>query len=193
MTLSPARVSRRSPRSSAARPPRATCGPTPTRPGSRASSRRRALRRSRCSSTSASAAHPTTCPRRGPGRRCRSSPRASSATRMRSLQLQLLGADAVLLLLRDLDDRAAARLMAAARKLNLDTLVEAHTAAELDRAVNLGADPIGDQRPRPRDVPDRPRRPTRPRRRTLPRNRGRRRGERDRVASPGGRCGARWS
>ena len=58
-------------------------------------------------------------------------------------ELQLLGADAVLLLLRDLDDRAAARLMALARKLNLDTLVEAHTADELERAIDLGADPIG--------------------------------------------------
>jgi indole-3-glycerol phosphate synthase / phosphoribosylanthranilate isomerase len=58
-------------------------------------------------------------------------------------KLQLLGADAVLLLLRDLDDRTAARLMAFARKLNLDVLVEAHTAAELERAVELGADPIG--------------------------------------------------
>jgi indole-3-glycerol phosphate synthase / phosphoribosylanthranilate isomerase len=57
--------------------------------------------------------------------------------------LQSRGADAVLLLLRDLDDRSAARLMAVARKLSLDTLVEAHTAAELERAVNLGADPIG--------------------------------------------------
>jgi indole-3-glycerol phosphate synthase/phosphoribosylanthranilate isomerase len=58
-------------------------------------------------------------------------------------KLQLLGADAVLLLLRDLDDRTAARLMAFARKLNLDTLVEAHSAAELERAVDLGADPVG--------------------------------------------------
>ena len=33
--------------------------------------------------------------------------------------------------------------MAVARKLNLDALVEAHTADELDRAVSLGADPIG--------------------------------------------------
>jgi indole-3-glycerol phosphate synthase/phosphoribosylanthranilate isomerase len=53
------------------------------------------------------------------------------------------GADAVLLLLRDLDDRHAARLLVAARALGLDTLVEAHSAAELDRAVLLGADPIG--------------------------------------------------
>ena len=58
-------------------------------------------------------------------------------------RLKQLGADAVLLLLRDLDDRAATRLIAVARGLNADTLVEAHTAAELDRAVSLGADPIG--------------------------------------------------
>jgi phosphoribosylanthranilate isomerase len=49
----------------------------------------------------------------------------------------------VLLLLRDLDDRAAARLMAAARDLGLDALVEAHSAEELDRAVALGADTVG--------------------------------------------------
>ena len=53
------------------------------------------------------------------------------------------GADAVLLLLRDLDDRLAARLMAAGAALGLDMLVEAHSAAELERAVALGADPIG--------------------------------------------------
>jgi indole-3-glycerol phosphate synthase/phosphoribosylanthranilate isomerase len=57
--------------------------------------------------------------------------------------LHAAGADAVLLLLRDLDDRLAARLMAAAAALALDTLVEAHSAAELERAVALGADPIG--------------------------------------------------
>jgi indole-3-glycerol phosphate synthase/phosphoribosylanthranilate isomerase len=57
--------------------------------------------------------------------------------------LRAAGADAVLLLLRDLDDRLAARLMAAAADLDLDTLVEAHSAAELERAVALGADPIG--------------------------------------------------
>ena len=53
------------------------------------------------------------------------------------------GADAVLLLLRDLDDRSAARLQAEARGLELDALVEAHDAGELRRAVELGADPIG--------------------------------------------------
>jgi len=57
--------------------------------------------------------------------------------------LREAGADAVLLLLRDLDDGQAARLMARAVELGLDALVEAHDAAELDRAVKLGADPIG--------------------------------------------------
>jgi len=53
------------------------------------------------------------------------------------------GADAALLILRDLDDATAAALMTAAAELDLDTLVEAHDARELDRAVRLGADPIG--------------------------------------------------
>src|SRR3954454_502549 len=53
------------------------------------------------------------------------------------------GADAALLILRDLDDATAAGLMAAAAELGLDTLVEAHDAGELERAVALGADPIG--------------------------------------------------
>jgi hypothetical protein len=58
-------------------------------------------------------------------------------------QLRSLGADAVLLLLRDLDDSQIRGLMAAAEELGLDTLVEAHDAEELTRAVELGADPIG--------------------------------------------------
>jgi indole-3-glycerol phosphate synthase/phosphoribosylanthranilate isomerase len=53
------------------------------------------------------------------------------------------GADAVLLLLRDLDDARTAALMRTAADLGLDTLVEAHDANELERAVGLGADPIG--------------------------------------------------
>jgi indole-3-glycerol phosphate synthase / phosphoribosylanthranilate isomerase len=53
------------------------------------------------------------------------------------------GADAVLLLLRDLDDDQAARLMDAAAELGLDALVEAHDMSELERALRLGADPIG--------------------------------------------------
>jgi indole-3-glycerol phosphate synthase/phosphoribosylanthranilate isomerase len=57
--------------------------------------------------------------------------------------LREAGADAVLLLLRDLDDREARELMRAADELGLDTLVEAHDAEELRRAVELDADPIG--------------------------------------------------
>ena len=57
--------------------------------------------------------------------------------------LREAGADAVLLLLRDLDDGEAASLMRAAAELGLDTLVEAHDATELERAVRLGADPLG--------------------------------------------------
>ena len=53
------------------------------------------------------------------------------------------GADAVLLLLRDLDDAQTATLMALAGELGLDTLVEAHDAAELDRAIALRASVIG--------------------------------------------------
>jgi indole-3-glycerol phosphate synthase / phosphoribosylanthranilate isomerase len=53
------------------------------------------------------------------------------------------GADAVLLLLRNLDDTQAAALLSAADGLGLDALVEAHDADELERAVRLGADPIG--------------------------------------------------
>ena len=53
------------------------------------------------------------------------------------------GADAALLLLRDLDDITARRLMDAAATLGLETLVEAHDGEELDRAIALGAPVIG--------------------------------------------------
>ena len=59
------------------------------------------------------------------------------------LRAKLAGADAVLLLLRDLDDATAAKLMAAAEELGLDTLVEAHDDEELARATRLGARVIG--------------------------------------------------
>src|SRR5205085_2360927 len=53
------------------------------------------------------------------------------------------GADAALLLLRDLDDATCARLLAHAEELGLDALVEAHDAEELDRAVALDAPIVG--------------------------------------------------
>jgi len=53
------------------------------------------------------------------------------------------GADAALLLLRDLDDAAVRALLEVASRLGLETLVEAHDAGELERAVALGAPVIG--------------------------------------------------
>jgi indole-3-glycerol phosphate synthase/phosphoribosylanthranilate isomerase len=58
-------------------------------------------------------------------------------------ELKAAGADAVLIILRDVDDGRAAQLMTYARALGLDALVEAHDEEELGRAVSLGADPIG--------------------------------------------------
>jgi indole-3-glycerol phosphate synthase / phosphoribosylanthranilate isomerase len=58
-------------------------------------------------------------------------------------ELKQAGADAVLLLLRDLDDRRAAAMLAYAKQLGIDTLVEAHDAEELARAVELNAEVIG--------------------------------------------------
>jgi indole-3-glycerol phosphate synthase / phosphoribosylanthranilate isomerase len=58
-------------------------------------------------------------------------------------ELKEAGADAVLLLLRDLDDRRAAALLWHASALGLDALVEAHDSGELERAVRLGAEVIG--------------------------------------------------
>ena len=53
------------------------------------------------------------------------------------------GADAALLLLRDLDDAQVVHLMQVAARLGLDTLVEAHDAEELDRGIALGAPVLG--------------------------------------------------
>jgi indole-3-glycerol phosphate synthase/phosphoribosylanthranilate isomerase len=58
-------------------------------------------------------------------------------------EARLHGADAVLVILAVLADEAAAAVMAAARGLGMDVLVEAHTAGEVRRAVGLGADIIG--------------------------------------------------
>ena len=58
-------------------------------------------------------------------------------------ELAEAGADAVLLILRDLSDEQVTSLKALAASLGMDALVEAHNALELERAVTLGADPIG--------------------------------------------------
>jgi indole-3-glycerol phosphate synthase / phosphoribosylanthranilate isomerase len=59
------------------------------------------------------------------------------------LKLKLAGADAALILLRDVDDARAAGLVAYAREIGIETLVEAHDANELQRAVALEAEVIG--------------------------------------------------
>jgi indole-3-glycerol phosphate synthase/phosphoribosylanthranilate isomerase len=65
------------------------------------------------------------------------------STRAQLEEMRDAGADAVLLLLRDLDDRTTLELMQTTRALGIDPLVEAHDSDELQRAVGLGADPIG--------------------------------------------------
>ena len=59
------------------------------------------------------------------------------------LKLKVAGADAALVILRDVDDQQAAGLLSYARELGLETLVEAHDANELHRAVALEAEVIG--------------------------------------------------
>jgi len=59
------------------------------------------------------------------------------------VEARAIGADAVLLILAAVDDGAAAELMAAARELDMDVLVEIHDTAELERAMKLEAHLIG--------------------------------------------------
>lgn len=59
------------------------------------------------------------------------------------LELRRAGADAALLILRDLDDTTTARLMRYAESIGLETLVEAHDEQELERAHRLQAPIVG--------------------------------------------------
>lgn len=58
-------------------------------------------------------------------------------------ELREAGADAVLLILRDLDDETVRRLESYANQIELDTLVEAHDDEELHRAMSLSHGVIG--------------------------------------------------
>jgi indole-3-glycerol phosphate synthase / phosphoribosylanthranilate isomerase len=58
-------------------------------------------------------------------------------------ELRDAGADAALLILRDLDDETTARMMRYAESIGLDALVEAHDDDELDRAHRLKAPIVG--------------------------------------------------
>ncbi len=53
------------------------------------------------------------------------------------------GADAVLLIVRALDDVALRDLLTIARGIGLDVLVETHDELEIDRALSAGANVIG--------------------------------------------------
>lgn len=59
------------------------------------------------------------------------------------LEARAAGASAALLIVRALPDAVLQRLLAFARSLQLDALVEAHDAVELDRALASGADIVG--------------------------------------------------
>jgi len=59
------------------------------------------------------------------------------------LEARAAGAAAVLLIVRALAPERLAALLAATREAGLDALVEVHTAAELDRALEAGAGIIG--------------------------------------------------
>jgi indole-3-glycerol phosphate synthase len=56
---------------------------------------------------------------------------------------RVMGADALLLIVAALDDDELGRLLALARRVGLDVLVEAHDEREVGRAVDAGADLIG--------------------------------------------------
>ncbi|MHB1194517.1 MAG: indole-3-glycerol phosphate synthase TrpC [Longimicrobiales bacterium] len=59
------------------------------------------------------------------------------------LEARAAGADAVLLIVRILDDDSLRSLQALARELGMSVLVEAHDAAEVDRALGAGATLLG--------------------------------------------------
>ena len=59
------------------------------------------------------------------------------------VETAVLGADAVLLIVRALDDEMLRSLMASARGRGLAALVEVHDASELTRALDAGADIVG--------------------------------------------------
>jgi indole-3-glycerol phosphate synthase len=56
---------------------------------------------------------------------------------------RMAGADAILIILAMVSDDEARRLLQTAELLGMDALVEAHTAAEVERAIDLGAAVVG--------------------------------------------------
>lgn len=62
---------------------------------------------------------------------------------LREDQLDLVESDVVLLIVRFLDDATLSKLIEAAKARGMQPLVEVHTEAELDRAIDAGASIIG--------------------------------------------------
>jgi indole-3-glycerol phosphate synthase/phosphoribosylanthranilate isomerase len=58
-------------------------------------------------------------------------------------EARLAGADALLVMLSLLDDQAAREMIAEARRLGMDALVEVHDEGEMRRALSLGAPVVG--------------------------------------------------
>jgi indole-3-glycerol phosphate synthase len=63
--------------------------------------------------------------------------------RIQILEARAAGADAVLLIVAALSDVALRELLACAREIGVDALVEVHTADELERALALGVELLG--------------------------------------------------
>ena len=72
------------------------------------------------------------------------------------LEARAAGADLVLLIVAALDDDLLRRLYQQARELGMTVLVEVHDEPETARAVDLGAELVGRQRPQPEDPRRRP-------------------------------------
>jgi indole-3-glycerol phosphate synthase len=64
-------------------------------------------------------------------------------TEVQVVESRAIGADAILLIVAALDDGLLARLLAMARDLNLEALVEVHDRDELRRATDAGAGIVG--------------------------------------------------
>src|SRR6266852_9314308 len=58
-------------------------------------------------------------------------------------ETRALGADCILIIMAAVDDKTARELYSAAVHWNMDTLVEVHNEAEMDRALKLGSKLIG--------------------------------------------------
>ena len=75
--------------------------------------------------------------------------------RIQILEARAAGADAVLLIVAALSDAELRELLACAREVGLDALVEVHTADELERALALDARAGRHQQPRSAQLQDR--------------------------------------